>query len=184
MASPICARNTKPGMSERRALTSFWLVPCEADAARFQRVIDALAGRQSAPQFLPHVSLGSVQGHVKEAGELITLLRGLKLDPVEIDASDSFTMSLILRLKLTSQLQKARDWLEAQPGFTSSRRFDPHISLCYGWPPEREDLASQVDALIQKSVRFNRLVLMQIMTPVKSHEDVAFWKPLATHSFA
>lgn len=171
-------------MSERRALTSFWLVPCEADAARFRRVIDALAELQSASRFLPHVSLGSVEGEVQELDELIALLRGLELAPQQLGATDSFTMSLFVRLGLTPQLQKARDWLEARPGFTSSRPFDPHISLCYGPPPKRDDLAQETDALAQQTVRFDRLVLMQITVPVATHKDVASWTPLAEHSIA
>lgn len=171
-------------MNDRTTVTSVWLIPCPEDAARYQRVIDTLAARLSAPSFLPHVSLGSLQSEIETDQALIARLKGLSLEPIELATSPRFTMSLFVRLQATPQLQRARDWLEGQSGFVSSRPFEPHISLCYGPPPDHEDLNVEMTALASRRIRFERLAMMRIALPVQAPVDIAGWRQQALYALA
>lgn len=155
---------------------SCWLLPVEADAIPFQNVINQLATRQSTPNFLPHLTLGGLSDRAKDMSELLRALKGLELETLEIDATPIFTMSLFLRFKLNDQILRARSALEALPEFSRGRDFDPHISLCYGAPPEGAADSDEVKALLQAPVAFDRLQLVKINSPVKSYADVAGWK--------
>ena len=165
-------------MSNRQDIVSVWLIPEAKDAARFQPVIDRLADEQNAPSFSPHVSLGSFTGDPPELDELLSVLSGLELKPIGVDRSPVFTTSLFLRFELSAQLKAARDWVEAAPMFRSGRRFDPHISLCYGAPVSEARIADEIQGLTLRAVRFDRLRLMRVSVPVETHDDVARWSSL------
>lgn len=169
-------------MNDER-VTYYWCVPAPADEARFQSVIDELASAQGAPSFMPHLSLASVKGSGPDLTPILSDLRGLQLQPLEVDETDAFTMSLFLRVEPSQALLNARKAFEAIPGFQSSRSFDPHLSLCYGPPPRgAADLAS-VRALLQEPVVFDRLVTVDIPSQVSTYDDIRAWKVLDTIPF-
>ena len=181
MASPTCMRITKRQMSDEHVV-SLWLKPCLSDRERIQPVIDQLAEAQGAPRFPPHMSLGSVTDASVDFAPLLTVLTGLSLTPIELDATPVFTKSLFVRFEISDQLAAARSCLEAVPGFRSRRTFDPHISLCYGKPVATKHLSSEIDRLLSAPVAFDRLQLMRVKLPVETHADVAAWTPI--ESFA
>jgi len=164
-------------------VTYYWCVPAAADEARIQAVIDELATAQGAPRFMPHMSLASVKGAAQDLSPILSDLRDLQLQPLEVDETDAFTMSLFLRVEPNAALLHARKVFEAVPGFQSSRSFDPHLSLCYGPPPQgAADLAS-VQVLLQKPVTFDRLVTVDIPARVSTYDDIRAWKVLDTIPF-
>lgn len=177
----ICARNIKLGMSKREQIIAYWLVPAPEHTAQFHSVVDKLADQQGAPRFHPHLSFGSIAGKEPDLTEVVRLLRGLELRASEVAHSPSFTMSLFVRFEPTEQLLRARSALESCPGFRSSRDFDPHISLCYGAPIDRAALQDEIRALLDHTVRFDRLVATEITLPVESHADVELWRQRAVH---
>lgn len=162
--------------------TIFWLVPCTADAARFQAIIDALAADQVAPSFKPHLTLGAVRGSAPRVERVVKALAGVTLAPKEIDQTDLFTMSLFVRLHSSPALSAGRNALESVPGFRFGRAFDPHLSLCYGPPVHRTSTTAEIKSLLDKPVRFDRLVAMHIPLPVETHDDVRKWREVASHS--
>jgi len=162
--------------------TIFWLVPCAADAARFQAIIDALAANQGGPSFKPHMTLGAVRGSTPQVERVVKALTGVTLAPKEIDQTDLFTMSLFVRFHSSPALNAGRDALESVPGFRTGRAFDPHLSLCYGQPALRNAMTAEIQALLDKPVRFDRLVAMHIPLPVETHDDVRKWREVASHS--
>lgn len=181
MGWQICARNIKLGMSKREQIIAYWLVPSADHTARFQSVVDKLAEQQDAPRFHPHLSFGSFAETEPDLTEVIGILRGLELRPVEIAQSPSFTMSLFVRFEPSEQLLQARSTLKAIPGFRTSRDFDPHISLCYGAPINRDALQDEINALLDQPVRFDRLVATEISLPVENYDDIKLWKQRAVH---
>ena len=181
MGSRICARNIKLGMSEREEIVAYWLVPTAHHTERFQSVVDKLADQQGGVHYHPHLSFGSFAEKEPDLTEVIGLLRGLELRPIEIAQSPSFTMSLFVRFEPTEQLLHARSALEAIPGFRTSRDFDPHISLCYGAPIDRFALQDEINALLHENVRFDRLVVTDITLPVETYDDIKLWKKRAVH---
>ena len=112
---------------------------------------------------------------------MLQLLCGLELRPTEVAETASFTMSLFVRFDPTEQLLGARSALEACPGFRTSRDFDPHISLCYGAPSDRDALQDEIDALLEQPVLFDRLVATDISLPVETYDDIKLWKRRAVY---
>lgn len=161
-------------------ITYFWCVPSSGDAARLQVVIDALAEAQGAPRYMPHLSLASISGPVPDLSEVLRNLQALRLQPNEIDESDAFTMSLILRVERHPALLRARHAFETAPGFRSSRSFDPHLSLCYGPPPRGAAQSDGVQDLLKKPLTFDRLVTVDIPASVTTYDDIRAWKILET----
>ncbi len=166
----------------QRAETLYWLVPCAADVARFQAIIDALAAEQGAPSFTPHLTLGAVRSSEPQVERVVKALAGVMLAPKEIDQTDLFTMSLFVRFHSSAALIAGRNALESVPGFRFGRAFDPHLSLCYGPPALRTAMTAEIEALLDKPVRFDRLVAMHIPLPVETHDDVRKWREIASHS--
>lgn len=169
-------------MNDER-VTYYWCVPAPEDEARFQSVIDELALAQGAPSFMPHMSLASVKGRGPDLTPILDDLRGLQLQPLEVDETDAFTMSLFLRVEPGQALIKARKAFETIPGFQSSRSFDPHLSLCYGPPPQRAANFASVQALLDEPVTFDRLAIVDIPARVSTYDDIRAWKVLDTIPF-
>ena len=156
---------------------SYWLIPAGEDAAPYQTVITALAASQSgAALFQPHMSLGSLTRQIETPAPLIDALQGLRLEPIDVASTAVFTKALFVSFGLSSTLKNARQILEALPGFHTSRVFEPHISLCYGPPPEGAADRSDVTALLDTSVRFAALAEMQITLPVEDYDAVRAWR--------
>ncbi len=169
-------------MSSTRRL-SYWVVPCADDTARFFDVVSRLARVRNAPVFSPHMSLISIEGEQPDLSSCLDLLRGLEVQPVEIGMTDAFTMSLFVRMEPHPALLEAREFLLNQPRAKSSRDFDPHLSLCYGAPPEGAADWDQVRALLDQPVRFDALRSVVIPPIVETDEDVRRWREVQTFPF-
>lgn len=168
-------------MTDRERIIAYWLVPSAGDAVRFQSVINALAEQQGAPRFRPHLSFGSFADEEPDLSDVLKILTELELQPKEIDASPSFTMSLFVRFEPSDQLLRARRAVEACPGFRTSRTFDPHISLCYGAPVDKAPLQEEMKALLRGPVRFDQLIATDITLPVETYADIRLWKQRTVH---
>lgn len=164
--------------------TLFWCVPAADDAVRFQNVIDQLSAAQNAAPFQPHLTLGAVRGPVPDVQTVCDALTGLRLAPIEIGKTDLFTMSLFVRFEASPALRAGRAALEALSGFRAGRVFDPHISLCYGAPINRESSEMEIAALLDHPVRFDRLVAMRIPLPVETYDDIRQWTTLGAYDFS
>lgn len=159
---------------------SYWCLPCAGDAKPFAEVIAALATEQGAPTFQPHLSLGTLDEIAPDPGVVVQALRGLVLEPTEIDATDVFTKSLFVRFALSDSIARARAQFETLPGFVQRRTFDPHISLCYGLPP-RQLAPDAAQALLAAPVRFDRLAAVKITLPVATYDDIRAWQVAAIY---
>ena len=158
----------------------FWLVPCPQDEARFSHLIEALAKPQGAAIFQPHLTLGAVRGEMPNVDPVVSALTGLQLSPLEIDETDKFTMSLFVRFQPSAKLMAGRAALESLPGFRPGRDFDPHISLCYGSPTGRDAFEEELQALLQRPIKFDRLVAMHVPLPVETQDDIRKWRQIAS----
>ena len=156
-------------------MLGYCCVPCEEDAGRYASVIAAIAKAQGAPVFLPHLTLGTLEEAPSGLAGVIEALRGLVLRPTEIDGTDVFTKSFFVRFEATDALLSARERLEQLPEFHPGRAFDPHMSLCYGPPPAAFRVDPEVLALLDRPVRFDRLVALKTTLPVETYADVAGW---------
>ena len=164
--------------------TLFWCVPAADEAARFRAVIDLLGAAQNAAPFQPHLTLGAVRGPVPDVRTVCDALAGLRLTPIEIAETDLFTKSLFVRFEASPALRAGRAALESLPGFRAGRTFDPHVSLCYGAPVNRGACDTEINALLDHPVRFDRLVAMRIPLPVETYDDIRQWTPLGAHDIS
>ncbi|MFN7054853.1 2'-5' RNA ligase family protein [Hyphomonas sp.] len=160
----------------RKKAVSYWCLPDETEAAPIEAVIAALAAAQGAPVFAPHLTLATLTQPATDLGDVLRALRGLTLAPIGLDGTAVFTTSLFIRFAASEALLQARAMMTALPGFRESRPFDPHLSLCYGPPPDLAPHHSAIDALLTHPLRFNRLAAMEVSLPVETHEDVAGWR--------
>ena len=161
-------------------LTTYWCMPCAADAGAYQAVIDAFADAQGGARFEPHISLGSLSAFDPNIDDVLCALRELTVQPARLGRSSVFTQSLYVDLAAHPQLDQARACLAAREGFCSTRKFAPHISLCYGPPVNEEALTPALQALLAQSVRIDRVQAVAISLPVETHAQVAAWSPVAT----
>lgn len=159
---------------------SYWCVPADAGAADFAAIISGLARTQGAPVFQPHLTLATFTHAAGDRSGVIAALRNLVLQPVELGRTDVFTTSLFVRFEASRALLDARRLMEAMHGFRGGRPFDPHVSLCYGPPPDLDPWQSRLQAILERPLRFDRLVAMDVTLPVTTYADVAAWKPVGT----
>ena len=162
-------------------MVTYWCTPCAEDAARYTSVIKALALAQGAPTYQAHLTLGTLERAASDLSEVTAALRGLVLEPTGISETDIFTKSLFVQFEASTPLVAARSQLEKLPGFRPGRAFDPHISLCYGAPPEGSAAQRDVQDLLSAPVRFDRLVAVNITLPIESYADVMAWSVEGTY---
>ena len=163
-----------------QTIVAYWCLPSEADGTAYRRVIDTLAEAQGGARFDPHLSLGSLSAHDPDLDDVCAALQGLVLQPSGVGRSDVFTTSLYVEFAASNQLTNARRLLADRDGFRSTRTFAPHISLCYGPPVGEAALQSEIQGLLSRPIRIDRLQAMQITLPVETHADVAAWSPIET----
>ena len=158
---------------------SVWLIPQSEDYQRLMDAMRTIADRLNTPVFRPHLTIGSV----KTEFEIESYFSKVSIPPQlpkEIDGEDVFTRSFFLRFIASPELKEIRSLLEAHPDAYIGRPFDPHISLCYGPPPDDALSVAQKAALISKPVTFDRIELTEISIPVETYEDVLKWKTVET----
>lgn len=160
-------------------IVSYWCLPCAEDSARFSTVIAALAEARATPPFRPHLTLGSL-GAAADISGIAASLSGLVLEPSGIGVTEAFTMSLFVRFAAKRDLLGVRGMLARMPGSLAGRAFDPHVSLCYGVPPAGSSGRTDVQALLRRPVRFDRLAAVNVTVPVATHEQVAAWQIIQT----
>ena len=156
---------------------SIWCLPQPEDAAPYGSAIETLAQAQGAPVFAPHLTLGTLaQETLPDLEALAAAASGICLDPVALQGSDVFTQSLFVQFARTPALDAARQRLEAHPSFHAAQTFTPHISLCYGPPPQDAANIADLNALLDRPVRFDRLAAVRLSLPVLTYTDVVSWQ--------
>jgi 2'-5' RNA ligase len=166
-----------------RVPAAFWLLPCEADAARLQAMVHALATMHAAPTFEPHLTLHVVD--CPAATEIEHLLAGLAerhpvlaLAALATGHSDAYYKTLYVDVSCELQdgpglVALRRDLVEelAATGQAAGYDFHPHVSLLYGQlpAPQRADLAANHD-LHGHTLRFDRIAAVR---PRPGHHDLS-----------
>lgn len=163
-----------------QAIVAYWALPEEADGKAYRAVIDTLAAAQNGTRFDPHISLGSLDSYDADIDDVVAALRDLKVQPSGVGRSGVFTKSLYIDLSPDARLERARACLSSRAGFRSTRKFEPHISLCYGPPVDEAAMTPAIQALLSQPVRIDRVRAVAVELPVETYADVASWSPIAT----
>ncbi|MDB5849832.1 MAG: hypothetical protein JWP29_3584 [Rhodoferax sp.] len=167
---------------------SIWLMPCAADLAVFQAVVDELAPQFGQPAFLPHVT---VQGDLAlpldavaaQVRSLAAAWPAQHWPVVDVERSDFFFRCLYLRFERTPAFDGLQGGAQLFSGTAQGLSPYPHLSLAYGQVQPYQ--AALVEAL---RARFKgRTVVFDRLAVCLSSKDIpiAQWRcvveaPLAT----
>jgi 2'-5' RNA ligase len=133
-------------------------------------VIGRLAREFDAVLFKPHVTLG----FLAQSPAVLPLINTapIRLRPLGIFASASFTKTLFVRFAMTSVLEHLRDSL----GFYD-RRYDPHLSLLYQTVPmEQKTRLAESISLPFSTVIFDQISIVRCTNPTRTRDDVEAWE--------
>ena len=154
---------------------SFWLVPQEPDLTYYQDLISRLSDRYGTVSFCPHVTLSSgflpVSVDPVEVCEVFSPVKSVELEVGALGYKSSFSRTLYVHFKSSSQLIDMLDRLLATIPGAMETTLHPHLSLLYHNLDEqsRRTLAESL-SLPRASVRFNQV---QVVAAPESFETQA-----------
>ena len=157
---------------------SIWLVPRGKDYRTLQRVMSDLQTKHNSPQFGPHVTLiGKLdmppELMIEKTKQLASRLTPFEVKLGGIDAlKDYYYKCLFARVTQTAELLEANEI--AQRTFGTKERYEPHLSLVYGYfPPEIKDATlKDISHKLDVSFRSDELYLFS------TADGVANWYEL------
>ena len=186
MSAPAPPPKGETVSSGYRVPAAFWLLPCAADAARLQAMIDALAAAHAAPVFEPHLTL-----HVAECpaqldietvlGTIAERHPPLALAALATGHSEAYYKALYLSVSGELQdgpaLVALRRDLVGQLAAADAYDFQPHLSLLYGQFPaqRRTELAVDHD-LHGHTLRFDRIAAVRPVPGRRDLSRVSHWQ--------
>jgi hypothetical protein len=163
---------------------AIWLVPSQAEREILQALITDLAGRFSAPGFVPHATIyscrrSSSQNELAVTAALARQCPPLTLCTAGMAISDRLTRAFFFRLGPDKMLQWLRTSLQDELSQTSADGFDPHISLLYQLLPvtDRAKLAGEI-RLPFDEIRFDQLWAVAIPETINITENLTGWQTL------
>lgn len=163
---------------------AIWLIPRQTDGAILEAMIADLAGRFSAPEFIPHMTLYSCrrslsQNELTVTAELASLCPPLTLRTDGLVSTDRLTKALFVRLSLDKMLQWLRDSLQNEMPQTSAHDFEPHLSLLYQLIPVavRERLVRETRFPLTE-IGFDQIRAVAIPETIHTTENLSGWQTL------
>ena len=114
-----------------------WLMPPPEIHERFAKIISLLSKKYHTPVFNPHITLlkgiqGTEKNIIRKISEFIDILELVPVSLTKIEYTNTYYMSLYIKVKKTDYLLKAHreaaQLLEQAPEIS----YTPHLSLLYG----------------------------------------------------
>ena len=154
---------------------AFWLDPAERARAFFHATIARLAREFDAARFEPHVTLGLLDMSVRLPP--LVAAGPIRLRPVGIFASATFTKTLFVRFARTSAVEHLRQSLGLY-----DRQYDPHLSLLYRTlPMEHKRRLAESISLPFSTVTFDKIPIVRCTNPTRTRADVEAWEYLRSN---
>jgi 2'-5' RNA ligase len=169
----------------RRVVIAYWLIPAEPAHTFFQRLIEDLARRYSAPHFEPHVTIHVVANHPDAAEKALSKASRecqlIKLKALEIGHSDEFIKTLFVQFAPNRKLRQLHETIRNAAQDSSDYELDPHLSLLYKniRAIARRELADSIKVPFSEVV-FDSLKAVRCISPTRSRADVEAWQVMAT----
>lgn len=166
---------------EEKSTLAYWLMPAESSRTFFASIIEDLARRFDAPTFEPHVTIYITAKNDDIPAEILSrVLNGLsplRLSPLNLQYSDSFTKTLFVQFKSSPLLTRLSDALREASVLRQDYPLDPHLSLIY----KKLDTSTKIDLLNSIRLPFNDVLFDHVQTvicpfPTESREDVERWR--------
>ena len=163
---------------------AIWLVPRQPEREILQTLIAELAGRFSAPEFIPHATIYSCRRSTSqnELSVIAALARHcppLTLRTAEIAFRNRLTRAFFVRLSSDKTLRWLRRSLQDELPQTSADDFEPHVSLLYQLLPvtDRAKLAKEIRFPFDE-ISFDQLWAVAIPETSNVPENLTGWQTL------
>ena len=166
---------------------SIWLLPCAADAALLQGVVEELSGALGSPGFAPHLTIqGDIVLPRQALQDALAGLAGLagrasvqRWRVAALEQGGHFFRCLYLRFAEQPAFAELQRASAALTGTAEGLSPFPHISLAYAKPHTGHAELAQTPraALAARDITFDRLAIW------RSSKDVAIpdWACVAQH---
>ena len=161
---------------------SIWLMPCSADLAELQALVNELAPQFGEPAFVPHVTvqgdlalpLASITNHVRASAAACAVQRWPVMD---VERSDFFYRCLYLRFEQGGAFDGLQRAAQAFSNSADGLSPYPHLSLAYGrvGPHQLALFEALRSRFSGRSITFDRLAvcLSSKDTPIADWKCVA-----------
>jgi hypothetical protein len=163
---------------------AIWLVPRQPDCTILQTLIADLAGRFSAPEFIPHMTIYSCRRSLLQEELAVTAALARSCLPLTLSTNglafrDRLTQTLFVSLSSDKNLHWLRDSLQNKLPQTSIHNFEPHVSLLYQFlpGPVREKLTREIRLPLQE-ISFDQIRAVAIPETMDTTENLSGWQTL------
>ncbi len=169
----------------RRVVIAYWLIPAEPAHTFFQRVIEDLACRYSAPHFEPHVTIHVGANHLDAAEKAFLKAarecQPIKLKALEIGHSDEFIKTLFVQFAPNGKLRQLHETIRDAAQDSSDYELNPHLSLLYENMSvrARHELADSIKVPFSEVI-FDSLKAVRCISPTRSRAEVEAWRVTAS----
>ncbi|GHO41965.1 2'-5' RNA ligase family protein [Ktedonospora formicarum] len=158
---------------------SLWLMPAGATAQKFSELITQLAQRYSSPQFPPHVTLiGSIEAQedeiVPKAKELASLLHPYHLQLANVDYTDLYYRTLVVRIEASEEVMSAYQRAKSLFPNVTKPEYMPHLSLLYGdfSVETKKEIISMIGESFTDTFEATTLYLYRTQGPVSDWQRI------------
>jgi len=169
----------------RRVVIAYWLIPAEPAHTFFQRLIEDLACRYSAPHFEPHVTIHVGANHLDAAEKALLKAarecQPIKLKALEIGHSDEFIKTLFVQFAPNGKLRQLHEAIRDAAQDSSDYELNPHLSLLYKnmSVTARRELADSIKVPFSEAI-FDSLKAVRCISPTRSRAEVEAWRVMAS----
>ena len=170
-------------------ILTYWLIPAEPARSYFASVISDLAARFSAPVFEPHLTVyATTMGNENGAALLEEVVTGGQAYSLQISGagySNEFTKTVFVRFHANEALSQLSANFRRASTIKDEYQIHPHVSLIYKTMPTgtKAEIANSV-SLPFPEVRFDAAKAVISPAEIKSREDVAAWRVMATRKLS
>jgi Cyclic phosphodiesterase-like protein len=160
---------------------SFWLVPAEPMKNRLRALISSLAGRFSAVEFDPHVTVWCGVSDDARSREMAAVLARrfspIELTPTILECTEEYTKTLFIKFGHSAYACEMFEALQRRQSPPSTYKFDPHLSLMYkSLPLDSKRKIRESLEVPSGTYRFDQLRIIEVEIPLTQDEQVRNWR--------
>lgn len=166
---------------------SIWFVPNKNSDLyeRLDSIVRDLAAKYNAPYFVPHISIitnieDTKEGIISKTEQLAQSLNSFEFTLDEIDYTDYYFQTLVVRVKFSPVLSEANKLARKIFNKHSDTLFVPHISLIYKDGMDESDkkkIQTELNDLV------GTIWQQASVSVYTSTEDISHWEEIKTTNF-
>ena len=163
---------------------AIWLVPRQSDRSILDALIADLAGRFSAPEFVPHMTLCTCRRSSLQKALTVTAVLAGRCSPLTLRtdglaSGDRLTRALFARLVADTALQRLRGALQSELPQSPVHDFEPHVSLLYQFLPLAVRKRLTREAMLPlPEIGFDQIRAVAIPATIHAKEQLSGWQTL------